>query len=211
MQLKEYRAIREAGIELGQKIFNLSTGIFKNELISAAKLLHMWDGKIIVFDAESDTEILMDFMVFEKPTQNAPAYQRFYDSKPELTGLQRENMNGILNFYSSLFEVKHIDSINNMLVFVDLLDANRKEYELMDVGLSQTASVGYIFYTRLIPIRDINMTSGMAFVFENIFKDKLLSAISLVAFKKRRKLTSTEMFLLIHEKNCQYGLKTRAE
>jgi hypothetical protein len=48
-------------------------------------------------------------------------------------------------------------------------------------------------------------------VFEKIYKDKLLSAISLAAFKKRRKLNGTEMFLLIREKNQQFGKETRTE
>ncbi len=116
----------------------------------------------------------------------------------------------MINFYSSLFEVKHIDSNTQTLVLEDLLDPDN-EYLLMDIGMSQTAKVGYIFYTRLIPIRDIKMTSGMTFVFQNSYKENLLSAISLAKFKKRRKLTSTEMFLLIHEKNRKYGLEARAE
>ena len=211
MKLSEYKSIREAGKELGEEIFKLSTSVFKNDLIIAAKLLGLWNGKLMVFEDDNETEALMDFMVFEKPANHAPAYQRFYDSNPKLTDLQQENLNALLNFHSSLFEVKHIDSTNHTVVFVDILDEDKKEYLLMDVGLSRTTSVGLIFYTRLIPIRDINMTSGLGFVFDNSLKEKLLSAISLASFKKRRKLTSTEMFLLFYEKNRQHGLNTRAE
>lgn len=211
MQLREYRAIRESGKELGSEIFKFIIENNKNDLISAAKLLGFWNGKIMVFEKEFDMETMMDFMIFEKMTQNAPAFKRYFDSNPKLNDLQLENMTGIINFYSSLFEIKRIDSKNNTLVFEDLLDAGKKEYLLMDVGLSQTALIGSIFYARLIPIRDINITSGMSFAFLNRFKDKLLSAISLANIKKRRKLTGVEMFLLIHEKNRQYGLETRPE
>ena len=141
----------------------------------------------MVFDSETDSETMMDLLVFEKVTSNAPACKRFQLSNPKLNALQQEHIDGILNNYSSLFEVISIDSIGNTLVLEDLLDANRKEYVLMDIGLSKTARLGFIFYTRLIPIRDINMTSGVSFIFERIYKDKLLSAISLAAFKKRRK------------------------
>ena len=120
-------------------------------------------------------------------------------------------MNGLLNQHSSLFEIKSINPGGSTLVLEDLLDASRKEYMLMDIGLSKTARLGFILYNRLIPLRDINMTSGVSFIFEKIYKDKLLSAISLAAFKKRRKLTGTEMFLLIHEKNKLYGMETRTE
>ncbi|NEW84595.1 MAG: hypothetical protein GZ094_19815 [Mariniphaga sp.] len=210
MQLKEYRAIRESGKELGNEIFKFITENHKNDLMSAAKLLGFWNGKIMVFEKEMDIETMMDFIVFEKMTQNAPAFKRYFDINLELNDLQHENRTGMLNFYSSLFELKHIDLNNNTLVLKDLIDSD-KEYLLMDVGMSQTASIGYIFYMRLIPIRDINMTSGLSFAFQNRFKDKLLSAFSLAKIKKRRKLTSAEMFLLIHEKNRQYGLDTRVE
>lgn len=210
MKLNEYRDIRESGRELGAEIFKHTTENHKSDLMTAAKLLGFWNGKMMVFEKEMDTETLMDFMVFEKMTQKAPSFIRYAESEPELNDLQQENMNGIISNYSSLFEAKYIDSINNTLILEDLLDLDN-EYLLMDIGLSQTAKIGYVFYMRLIPIRDINMTSGMSFIFENSFKDKLLAAISLAKFKKRRKLTSTEMFILIHEKNRLYGMETRAE
>ena len=165
----------------------------------------------MVFDSENDSDTLMDFIVFEKATQNGPACQRYYRSDPKLDDLQQENMKGILNFYSSLFEVKSIDPIMNTMVLEDLLDTSGQEYELMDIGMSKTAPAGFILYTRLIPIRDIHMTSGVSFGFDRIYKDKLLSAISLAEFKKRRKLTTTEMYILIHEKNRQFGVETRTE
>jgi len=211
MQLTDYRAIRESGRELGSEIFKYAVENNKHDLISAAKLLGFWDGKMMVFNSDNDSETLMDFIVFEKSTQIVPAFRRFYSKNPELIDLQKENMNGMLNQYSSLFEIKSIDSIGNTLVLVDLLDDSKTEYLLMDVGMSKTALPGFILFTRIIPIRDINMTSGVSFGFEKIYKDKLLSAISLAAFKKRRKLNGTEIFLLIHEKNLQFGKETRTE
>lgn len=211
MQIGEYKALRESGKELSSKIFNYSVESNKQEIISAAKLLGFWDGKMMVFNRESDSETLMDFMVFEKATQNVPAYQRFYRTDPKLDGLQQENMKGMLNFYSSLFEIKSIDPIGNTIVLEDLLDAGQEEYQLMDIGMSKTAPVGFILFTRLIPIRYIHMTSGVSFGFERIYRDKLFSTISLAEFKKRRKLTSTELYILIHEKNRQFGVETRTE
>jgi hypothetical protein len=211
MKLSDYKAIREAGKKIGGDIFNYAVDSNKNDLVTAAKLLGFWNGKAMVFDSENDSETMMDLMVFEKITSNLPACNRFQMSNPKLNDLQLENMNGILNNYPSLFEVKSIDSIGNTLVLEDLLDASRKEYVLMDIGMSKTARLGSVFYTRLIPIRDINMTSGASFIFEKIYKEKLLSAISFAAVKKRRKLTSTEMYILMHEKNRQFGMETRTE
>jgi hypothetical protein len=211
MQLSDYRAIREAGKELGSKIFKYVVDNNKHELISVAKILGLWDGRKFIFDSENDSETLMDFMVFEKTTQNTPAFKRFHLSNPGLNDLQLENINGMYNNYSSLFEVKSIDRIGNTLVLADLLDDNRTEYLLMDIGMSKTTPLDFVLFTRLIPIRNINMTSGVSFGFEKIHKDKLLSAISFTAFQKRRKLNSNELYVLMNNKNRQFGMETKAE
>ena len=211
MKLSDYRAIRESGKELGSEIFKYAVDNNKNELISAAKLLGLWNGKMFIFDSENDSNALMDFMVFEKPVQNTPAFKRFHLSNPGLNDAQLEHINGMYHNFSSLFEVKSIDRIGNTLVLTDLLDNDRKEYLLMDVGLSKTAPVGFVLFTRLIPIRDINMTSGATFGFKSMYKDKVLSAISLATFQKRRKLNSNEIYILMHNKNRQFGLETRTE
>jgi len=211
MKIKEYKAIRESGMELSGMIFKYAVENNKQVIISTAKLLGFWDGKIMVFESENDSETLMDFMVFEKSVQNDAAYQRFYNTAPKLDDLQQVNMNGILNFHSSIFEVKSIDSKECTIVLEDLMDANQIEYILMDIGMSKTAHAGFVLFTRLIPIRDVNMTSGVSFGFEKSNRDKLLSALSLAEFKKRRKLTKTELYILMNEKNKQYGVETRTE
>ena len=211
MKLSDYRAIRESGKELGSKIFKYAVDNNKNEMISTAKLLGLWNGKMFIFESENDSNALMDFLVFEKPTQNTPAFKRFHMSNPGLNDVQQEQINGMYHNFSSLFEVKSIDRMGNTLVLADLLDNNRKEYLLMDIGMSKTAPVGFVMFTRLIPIRDINMTSGVSFGFENKYKDKLLSAISLATFQKRRKLNSNEIYVLMHNKNRQFGMETRTE
>ena len=210
MKIDEYKAIRESGQEVLDMIFKYAAENNKQAIISSAKLLGFRDGKRMVFASENDSETLMDFMVFEKSTQNDAAYQRFYRSCPTLDELQQVNMNGILHFYFSVFEVKSIDRMGNTIVLEDLMDAGR-EYQLIDIGMFKTVPAGFIIFTRLIPIGDVNMTSGVSFGFNKIDRDKLLSAISLSEFKHRRKLTKTELYILIHEKNRQYGVETRTE
>jgi hypothetical protein len=208
MRIEDYKAIRKVGKDLTHKIFKFAL-CNKDEMIYAAKLLGFWNGRSLVFDSDEEFDIVTDFLIFEKLKQNVPVINRFYDSNPELTDFEQESMKGILNYHSSLFELTNVDSTNNTLVLLDLLDLNHKEYTLMDHGMSQTSPVGLILYSRLLPFQDINMTSGVSFGFEKIYKDNLLSAISMATFKKRNKLTSTELFLLMHKKNQQFGLKIK--
>jgi spore coat protein CotF len=211
MNLSDYKAIRESGKEIGGDIFKYAVDSNKQDLISAAKLLGFWNGKMMVFDSEADSETLMDFMVFEKINTNLPACKRFQMSNPKLNAIQKEQLDGIINNYCSLFEVKSIDPVGNTLVLEDLLDPGKKEYLLMDIGMSRTTQAGFILFTRLIPIRDINITSGVSFAFDRAYKENLLSAFSFASFKKRRKLTSSEIYILFHDKKQQFGIETRTE
>jgi len=208
MKVEDYKAVRQTGKELTSKIFKLAIEN-KDELYYAANLLGYWNGRTLVFDSDEEFDMLTEFLIFEKFNQNTNAIQRFYNNKPELSDLEIENMKGLFNFHASLFEVKGVDSNKNTIVLVDLLDPNHKEYTLMDIGLSHSSVAGHIFYTRLLPVQDIYMTSGVSFGFENSFKDKLLGIISLAAFKTRNKLTTTEMFVLMHKKYKQFGMNVK--
>lgn len=209
MKVEDYRAIRQTGKDLTSKIFKFAIDSNKKDLTYAAKLLGFWSEHKLVFDSDQEFDVLTEFLIFEKFNQNIPVVRRFDTSNPELTDREKENMNGILNYYASLFEIQSIDSSNNTLVLIDLLDPIRKKFTLMDIGLSQSSVVGVIFYTRLLPIQDIYMTSGVSFAFENINKDKLLGIISLTTFKNRKKLNTTEMFILMHKKHQHFGLKIK--
>ena len=65
---------------------------------------------------------------------------------------------------------------------------------------------GLVFYFRLLPIRDINITSGVSFGFDPSVKDRILSDISFARFKRKGKLNSTSLFVLAHKKSKQYGI-----
>jgi len=201
MKKEEYRAIRLTGKDLTSKIFKFAF-INKDEIIYAANLLGFWNGRALVYDSDEDFDTMTDLLIFEKLKHNIPVFKRFHDSNPELNDMEQENMKGILNFHSSLYEITSIDSAGNTLVLLDLLDPNRKEFKLMDVGLSETTSVGLI-------IQDIYMTSGVSFGFDKSYKEQLFSAISLSRFKKRRQLSTTELFLLMYKKNQQFGIKVK--
>jgi len=208
MKVEDYKAVRQTGKELTSKIFKFAIKD-KDELYYAANILGCYDGRTLVFDSDEEFDTLTEFLIFEKFKQNTTVVRRFYNSNPELTDSEKENMKGILNYHASLFEVKGVDSNKNTIVLVDLLDPDRKEFTLMDIGLSHTSAVGLIFYTRLLPVQDIYMTSGVSFGFENNFKDKLLGIISLAAFKKRNKLTTTELFVLMHKRYHQFGMNIK--
>lgn len=205
MQIDEYLNIRETGKNLVSKILNFDED-GRNAMLHAAKLLDFWNGKVMVFDKEEEADVLMDFLIHEKNKYGKKLIDLFYDSDFKLTDLEEEIAEGHVNYHSSLFEIVKIDKSNSTLILKDLLNKDIADFILMDMALSQTGKTGLLIYTRLIPIREINITSGVSFGFQSMVKERILSDISLERLKKRRKLDSADLYILMHKKSKQYGI-----
>ena len=205
MTIEDYKIIRNKGKTLAYKILDYKKSN-REDIIFAGKVLGFWDGAAMAFDKEEESDVLMDYLIYEKNKHGNRLINSFYDSKIAFSDLEEEILQGQVDYHSSLFEIVDIDTVNCEIILTDLLDKNNTVYKLMDLGLSQTGRIGLLVYTRLIPIRDINMTSGVSFGFVAKVKDRILNDILIERFKKRRKLDSTDLFILTHKKSKIYGL-----
>ena len=205
MTIEEYKKIRNSTKDLAYKILN-SKKDNRDEMIYAGKLLDFWDGQAMIFDTEEESDVLMDFLIYERDRGGNKLIDNFYSSDVQLNEIEEEILEGMVNYHSSLFEVQEINSDSCILTLIDLFDGNYKEYKLMDLGFSQTAKVGLVIYSRLIPVRRINMTSGVSFGFDLPAKDKILSNVSFLRFKRKGNLNSTDLFVLALKKSKQYGI-----
>jgi hypothetical protein len=210
MTIEEYKIIRNAGKDLAGKILDFKKSN-REETIYAGKLLGFWDGKAMVFDSDDESDVLMDFLIYERNKRGVKLIDKFYDSETELNDIEEEILEGMVDYHSSLFEIININRESCILTLIDLFDMNHKEFELIDLGLSQTIRIGIVFYFRLLPIRDINITSGVSFGFDTTEKDKILSDISLARFKRKGKLNSTDLFVLTHKRSKQYGINIASQ
>jgi hypothetical protein len=120
-------------------------------------------------------------------------------------GLDEEILEARMNQFSSLFEVESIDKNTCIVQFSDLRDPSCKKYSMMDLGFSQTGIPGVIFYGRMIPIHDIHISSGIQFVFEPQFKERIVHELSMIKSKIKGKVQSREMYLMAYLKSRQYG------
>ena len=205
MVIEEYKNIRNTGKDLANKILNFKKGN-REETIYAGKLLGFWDGEAMVFDSDDESDVLMDFLIYERNKRGEKLIDKFYDSETELDDIEEEILEGMVSYHSSLFEIININRESCILTLIDLFDKNHKEFKLIDLGLSQSCKIGLVFYYRLLPIRGFNITSGVSFGFDSSVKDRILSDISFARFKRKGKLNSTDLFVLTHKKSKQYGI-----
>jgi len=204
MTKEEYLIIRQTGMSFSSMLFKEKLND-KDDVHNAGKLLGLLKEGKFIFESDDDSDALTDYLIFERNKKGTRFIQKFYDSDVELPDLEEELLEAMLDSHASLFEVNKIDSENYTLILTDILDKNRKEYKLFDLGYSQTAKLGHIFFTRLLPVREVNITSGLMFLFDSIHKDRLFADISFARFKNNNHLNSSGLFVLIHKKYRFYG------
>lgn len=180
-----------------------------NNLIKAGKKLGFWEGgKKLVFEREEETNVLMDFLLYEKNGKPNRLIDEFKADNNNLAEEENEILNGMLKNYDSLFEIVGIDKSQSILDLLDL--QSKKEYKLKDISFSKTAKTERFIYTRLIPIENINMTSGLSFYFHPKNRLKLLTKISgqLANRNSKNKRTLFEKMFKCHK---SYGIEVNYE
>jgi hypothetical protein len=88
-----------------------------------------------------------------------------------------------LNNYTDFFEITKIDPENYTLKLTSITDKQKPAVEITDVGLSNSATIGSIIFTRIIDFDTINMTSGISMVFPSVVKSNLLKYYNQEIFK----------------------------
>ncbi|MEM9544619.1 MAG: hypothetical protein AAGA77_01530 [Bacteroidota bacterium] len=183
-------------------------------ILRAAKQLGFLENETIVFEDEEESNVLMDYMLYEKNGRSNRLVDRFLKQNDEpLDDLRKLILNGMINNYYSVFEIKQIDVDQSNVILFDLI--SKKEYILMDFGFSSTASLGTLLATRIIPCEDVFVTSGLSFAFNSHHRLRILTTISRQKDKHRRpaskksksnKSNSKTMFEIMFNLHKQYGL-----
>jgi len=177
------------------------------DLKYAGKRLGFWDGYQMVFESEEETDTLMNYIVFEKNKQGRRLIDAFYESDIDISSVEKEILEGAVNSIFSLFEITDLDPYHYEITLKDVLENDHQLYTLMDTGLSQTARKGFLLFTRLMPVRDIYITSGVSFPFESSQKERIFNDISMEKFKKKKKrLNSSDLYILFSKKSKTYGI-----
>jgi len=130
----------------------------------AGKKLGLLENDTFVLTEEVDSNVLMDYMLFEKNGSANRLIDKFAKHSTEnIDENEQLLLNSMLNNHFSIFEVTDIDKVNCTLILFDIL--GKQNFTLFDIGLSQTGSTGTLFATRIVPIEDVYITSGLTFAF----------------------------------------------
>lgn len=206
MTTREYKKLRNARKDLASKILSWKEDQEKRTIYAGRKL-DMLEGKTLVLNSEEDGNFLFDFILYEESYDSNRLIDLFYDSEEEVTEIEEELLEGMVEAYFSLFKMKSFDYENNLIELTDLLNPGRSPIRMMDLGFIKSARENMLIFTRLAPIKDIHMTTGASFVFAEETEKRLLKELSLEKFKKGVKFNSANLFSFAYQRSIKYGIK----
>ncbi|MDZ7292328.1 MAG: hypothetical protein ONB44_17270 [candidate division KSB1 bacterium] len=171
----EYIEYRRIAMELNNRIVKT---IKSHELNLAGKSLDMLVNDIFVFENEDETGTLMDRAIFDVRRGNKNVLTDFIDSTPpeNFSKKERRLLEGMSKAWFSLFQVNAIDPREGSVHLDDLIH-HTGPFKLFDIGLSQSILEGDLIATRLIPIDNWHMTSGVGYPFMPYRAAELLAGL----------------------------------
>lgn len=208
VSLAAYKDYRRVARELMTKVMQASLG--RDALDRSAKLLGISSGGVFVFDSEEEMAVLFDFALHDYRVGGKNAIQLYAESKGPASEVERELLAGHTAAFTSLFKVVSTSKVENALILRDLLK-DGDDVKLTDINLSGTALPGFLLFLRLVPLRDLNITSGVMFAFPGHLESRLLAEDKRPARKREPRDEAQRRFVRFLKAYRAYGIETRFE
>lgn len=208
-RLEYYIHCRRVGLELWKKVFERAT---KQDLQRCAQMLNMWQKPgTFVLESDYDVDVLSEFYCFNYKKDGKTAAQIYAEEVGPANADEALVLNGGLNSYSSLFVIEDLFPTEKTLFMSDLLQKDQDKFEFIDLSLSLSLPIGYVFYTRWVPLGEVNMLSGASLAFHPGFVRKFRRLSLPLKRKIKIKDKQIRRFLLFWQLYRKYGLPVKSE
>lgn len=162
--IRQYQSTKSSMMDFHSELLKM---VQKKNYSTCARSLGLYKKKKLYFPDESCVDIFTDFSIYSWPSKDKAPVQTYKDAD----GSKSKLLNGMRRNVFSLFGVESIG--NHKLKCTDLLREGLAE-EVIDVGLSRSATSGFVFASRLLKFDDFCCFSGAGFP---AFDDGLLEDI----------------------------------
>ena len=160
--VEQYRRYRTAGKKLNSKIVDAM--VSEAVLTTAARDLHLGQDKRLMFDNESEPDVLMDYALYEILQDGQTLIERYTIERGGSNRVERDLLEVMLKAKTGLFRVEQVLASRYQLNLQEIVGGNRR-LSMTDLNFSQFAIDNYVLFFRPIELPELTMTSGVAFVF----------------------------------------------
>lgn len=202
--VKKYKTCRKVGMNLNHKMMDKC--LDRDTLNKSAKLLGIIQKGKIVFDNEDETSVLMDFALNDYRFVNKTVVEKYSEKYGWKNTIEKDIFNALSNSYTSLFKITSISRSNNTLILTDILN-KENDIKLIDIAFSNTIThSNYLLFTRILPFKDFNMTSGVSFIFRSNMENYLIKQYK----KKKNEIKSNNedirRFVTFYKLHKKHGI-----
>ena len=204
--LKKYKSYRAVGKELNDKI--IERYMSREIVLLSGKYLGIIRKDNLIFDNESESVALMDFVINECRINNKTTVELYKEKVTVDNDIENEILDGLINSYTSLFKITCINRSEKKLILADVLKNNDNPIEIIDIGSSQTAAPGLLIFTRLVPLPDFNITGGFGFPFKEESEEILLKEYKQITKRVRSSDESIKRYVAFFKLFKRHGIET---
>lgn len=161
--LQKYKIMRNAGQSLhGKTMEVVPTIIMTHVFMEFGK----WKKGTLVCD-EEDLAPMMDRLFYDKKWNGKGVVEHYLEQKGSgaLTDQEIQFAEAMKTNFFSLFLVVETNSRTKAVLLCDILDENMREFNLVDIGMSETMKKGALLASRIINVGEFHMTTGVAHPF----------------------------------------------
>lgn len=200
--VKTYKKYREVSRELNDNIVN--SYMDEDVIDGVSKLFGIREGNTLVLESEDEGDILMDFAIHDYRVDNKNAIEIYQETTGGKNDVEKTLLNAYLASYTSLFKINSVLPSESALILTDSLN-NKDEIKLIDIGFSQSAKPDYLLFTRVVQLPELNMTSGMAFIFPGESERYLLKQYKILGKKVKSNNEAIKRFVAFFKLNRTDG------
>jgi len=204
--IKKYKEYRKIGMKLNHKIMDAC--LSRDVVMASAELLGILHGETLIFESEDESSVLMDFALNDYKVDNQNTVELYKDTIGWKNDIERELLDAHLASYTSLFKVISISKKESTLLLTDLL-TKEDDIQLVDINFSRSAVPGILLFTRLIPLKDFNMTSGVSFAFPGYVEQHLLRGYEALSKKVKSDDEAVKRFVSFYNLSKTKGIEVQ--
>jgi hypothetical protein len=209
MDSKQYNQLRRVGKHLSEEIPKIY-GI-EESLPVITRLMGVGHGQKIVLENDEEINFLIDFYLHEFLSNGRTMLERYRADYTDLEAIEIKYLDAAKASYTSLFEVKNVNSTESTVTVIDLLSSSEDPLSVININLSKTAKLGYVIFSRLLPYDEFNAFSGMYAVFDEGNNRGLLKRYKVMKKRIKSDRDSVQRFVACFKINRVLGITILAQ
>lgn len=163
--LESYKAYRKMLKDLYQRAMDK---VDRNMIFDCARMFGVVEGGELAFNDEYEDSAFSDFFLSEyrAEREGKSMIERYGGAKDNV---EAEMVKALTSSYTSLFRIVSTSWLRGEVELEDVLNGGK--VSVTNINLSKTADQGALYFTRIIPLEQLNINQG-GFLFDNKLKAK---------------------------------------